>query len=170
MRIAGVDPGAWGAISLIDNGRLVEVHDMPRLMLRRGKTDKAEVDGYLLGRLLADLRADIAYIEKVGGIMGQSASSSFNFGRAAGAPEYAFKALGVRVETVPPGTWKKTLKLNKGKDAAVARASALWPQMSHHWEERRGNGKREQREGRAESALVAEFGRLANDGGSNVFG
>jgi hypothetical protein len=132
---------------------------MPRLMIRRGKSDKAEVDGYALGHLLREYGADVLFVELVGGMTGESASSSFNFGRAAGAPEYAAKALGLRVERVPPTVWRRDLNVKNGKDGSVERASTLWPAMSHRFAAIHGNGPQAVREGRAEAALIAEWGR-----------
>jgi crossover junction endodeoxyribonuclease RuvC len=161
MRILGVDPGCYGALALLDRGALASVHDMPYLKVRRGKTDKAEVDGYTLGALLRELAPDLAVIEQVGGMTGQSPSASFNFGRAAGAPEYALKAAGVRVEHVHPVVWKRSLKLNPGKDAARALAMRLWPSLSSSF-------ARVKDDGRAEASLIAHYGHLTY-GGSSVF-
>lgn len=154
MRILGVDPGCYGALALLcDNGRYLGVWDMPILLLRRGKTDKAEVDGVELARLLRGLyRDDIVVLEQVGGLPGQSAPAAFNFGRAAGAVEYAAKALGLRVETVAPVTWKKALRVNEGKDGSRALAMRMWPEKADLF-------KRKKDDGRAEAALIAEWGR-----------
>jgi hypothetical protein len=162
MRIVGVDPGALGAIALVVGATLESVHDMPILKVRRGKGDKSEVDGYTLAALVRELKADIAYVEQVGGITGQSASAAFNFGRACGAVEYAFKALGVRVEMVPPGTWKKALKIKPGKDDSRAAAMRFWPAQASLFQRKKDDG-------RAEAGLVAEWGRLQQNGGTNVF-
>lgn len=161
-------------MALLVDGVLAEVRDMPFLKVRRGKTDKAEIDGYTLGALLRELAPDLAVIEQVGGWSGpsigkaggpkgggQSASASFNFGRAAGAPEYVLKAMGVRVELVPPATWKKALRLNVGKDAARAAAMKLWPSFSSSF-------ARVKDDGRAEAALIARYGQITY-GGTNVF-
>lgn len=161
MRILGIDPGASGALALIDGSSLTVV-DMPSLKIRRGKSDKSEVDGYTLGKVLAELRPDVAYIELVGGIQGQSASSAFNFGRAAGAPEYQLQMMGVRVERVAPVRWKRALKLNPGKDGARSTAMKLWPGMAALF-------KRVKDADRAEAALIAEFGRRVEGEGENVF-
>lgn len=152
MRILGVDPGAFGALALLDGAALVEVHDMPALLLARGKSDKAEVDGYTLALLLKELRPDVAFVEKVGGMEGQAAGAAFNFGRAAGAVEYSLKTLGVRVDLVPPFTWKKGLRVNKGKDGSRADAMRRWPDMAQHFRRAKDND-------RAEAALIAEYGR-----------
>lgn len=163
MRILGVDPGAHGALALIINGQLNDVFDMPKLYVRRGRTDKAEVDGYSLAALLRALNPDIAYIEQVGGLPGQSASAAFNFGRAAGAIEYACKALDYRVEMIAPASWKKAMRLNGGKDDSRAMAMRQWPEHASLFARKKDND-------RAEAALIAEFGRKQQTGGSSVFG
>lgn len=166
MRILGIDPGAYGALALMtETGRLLEVSDMPILKVRRGKTDKAEVDGYTLGALLREWEPDVAFHEQVGGMTGQSPSASFNFGRAAGATEYSLKILGVRVEMVPPQTWKRLLRINGGKDGSRAAAMRLWPAKSDLF-------KRVKDDGRAEACLIAEYGRrqIKLVGGNDVFG
>ncbi len=161
MKILGIDPGCYGALALLDCGALAAVHDMPFLKVRRGKSDKAEIDGYTLGSLLESLSPDLAVIEQVGGMTGQSSSAAFNFGRAAGAPEYVLKAFGVRVEPVHPSVWKRALRLNSGKDAARAAAMKLWPAAADKF-------KRVKDDGRAEASLIAEYGRLTY-GGFSVF-
>lgn len=161
MRIVGIDPGANGAIAMLNDGHLTVV-DMPSVSIRRGKSDKAEVDGYTLAAILHDLRPDVAYIELVGGIQGQSASAAFNFGRAAGAPEYILMAHSVRVERVAAVRWKRALKLNPGKDAMRAAAMRLWPASAALF-------KRVKDTDRAEAALIAEYGRREMES-SNVFG
>lgn len=161
MRIVGVDPGAYGAIALLVDGRLEQVADMPFIKVRRGKSDKAEVDGYTLAALLREMAPDIAYVEQVGGMEGQAAGAAFNFGRAAGAPEYTLKTLGVRVEMVPPATWKKALKLKGGKDASREAAMRMFPYAATLFSRVKDND-------RAEAALIAEYGR--NDIGATDVG
>lgn len=151
MRVVGVDPGCYGAIALLVSGKLVEVHDMPMFKVKRGKSDKAEVDGYSLGVLLRDLAPDIAFVEQVGGMTGQSPSASFNFGRAAGAVEYGLKVLGFPVELVHPATWKRELRVNGGKDGSRSEAMKLWPQRSEWFKRAKDND-------RAEAALIAHWG------------
>lgn len=163
MRIVGVDPGAHGALALLTDTVLAGVYDMPKLLVRRGKTDKAEVDGYSLATLLKSLAPDVVYIEQVGGLPGQSASAAFNFGRAAGAVEYACKALGYRVEMIAPMTWKRAMRLNGGKDDSRALAMRQWPAAASEFARKKDND-------RAEAALIAEYGRKQQHGGTSVFG
>lgn len=161
MRVLGVDPGARGALALLVDGRLERVEDMPFLMVHRGKSDKAEVDGYSLVRLLYDFAIDVGVVELVGGMTGQSASSAFNFGRAAGAPEYQLQALGIRMERVSPVRWKKALGLKTGKDDGRAMAMRLWPAQAHRF-------KRVMDHDRADAALIAHWFSLQH-GVANVF-
>lgn len=126
---------------------------MPHVYVKRGKSDKAEVSGGELAFLLGVFSpVDLVCIELVGGMTGQSASSAFNFGRAAGAPEYIAAALGLRTHRVAPQTWKKAVQLRAGKDGAIATAASLWPDVRIH------HSRKEFREGMAEAALIALYG------------
>ena len=126
-RIAGIDPGAKGALALLVDGRLTDTTSTPVFYVRRGKTDKAEVNGPAVAALLREWNPDIAIIERVGGIPGQSASASFNFGRATGIVEGVLHALGVRVDFVAPPTWRRALHVNPGKDGSRECACRFWP-------------------------------------------
>lgn len=134
---------------------------MPVLSVRRGKTDKNEVDGHALADLLRRWSADVGVIEQVGGMTGQSASAAFNFGRAAGAVEYTMTALGLRLVRVAPITWKKRLGVKPGKDDSRAAAMRLWPAMAEKF-------KRKKDDGRAEAGLIGHWYLLTNQtiGGS----
>lgn len=164
MRILGVDPGCYGALALLVDGDLKYVLDMPIVKVRRGKTDKAEVDGHTLAREIKHQEAAILIVEQVGGMTGQSASAAFNFGRAAGAVEYTGTALGLRVERVAPITWKKALKVNPGKDGSRFMAMRLWPAQAAWF-------ARKKDDGRAEAALIAHWFHLRqpSTGAANVF-
>lgn len=159
MRVLGIDPGAHGALALLTRHDVI-VHPMPNLLVRRGKTDKAEVDGHSLWRLLSDLSPDVCYLEQVGGVQGQAAGAAFNFGRAAGAPEYLCIAAGIRLIRVTPMRWKKALRLGQGKDEMRAAAMRLWPAQAALFGKRRVDF--------AEAALIAEYGRK-QEGETSVF-
>lgn len=149
-RLVGIDPGCLGALALLEDGELRDVADMPIIRVRRGKTDKAEVEGHALAALLRQWAAQVGIIEQVGGMTGQSASAAFNFGRAAGAAEYTMTALGLRIARVAPITWKKALKIKPGKDDSRAAAMKLWPAFAHKF-------ARKKDDGRAEAALIAHW-------------
>lgn len=133
---------------------------MPVVSVRRGKTDKREVDGWSLASLLRKWNAEVGVIEQVGGMTGQSASAAFNFGRAAGAVEYTMTALGLRLVRVAPVTWKKRLGVKGGKDDSRLAAMRLWPALAERF-------KRVKDDGRAEAGLIGQWYFLQN-GVSNV--
>lgn len=155
MKILGVDPGGAGAIAMLA-GDEVFVADMPVFMVPRGKSAKAELDVHGLIDVLARWKPTHCYFEQVGGVDGDSASSAFNFGRIAGACEAIVKASRARFVFVAPHVWKKRMGLRGGKigkDEARARATNLWPAAA-------GLFARKKDDGRAEAALLAEYGRL----------
>lgn len=158
MRVVGVDPGCTGALALLVNGELRAVADAPVLKVRRGKTDKAEIDGYALAELLRGWEPiDVAVLEQVGGMTGQSPSAAFNFGRAFGCVEGALKTLGVSVETLAPQTWRRIVKHRGGKDDSRAMAGRRWPGYAPSF-------GRVKDDGRAEAALIGLAWWLENGG------
>lgn len=162
MRIVGVDVGAKGGLALLDAGKLVDVAQMPSLVLKRGKTNKTEVDDYALAELLRRwMPLDLGVVESVGGREGQSASAAFNFGFACGAPRFMLIGMGLRVEKVAPNTWMRAIgvPLGKDKDGSFALANRLFPDWSRTWAAVVGNGDYDSRSGRAEAALIAHWGR-----------
>lgn len=154
MRILGVDPGGTGALALLsDNGASVEVCDMPVFRVTRGKTAKAELDVHGLIDMLRRMEPNYCFFEKVGGMTGESAASSFNFGRIAGAAEAICKAQGARFTFVAPHVWKKKMGLVRAqKDDSRAKATDMWPGVAAEF-------RRVKDDGKAEAALIAEYGR-----------
>lgn len=165
MRIIGIDPGISGAISLITvQARYVAVHDMPT-MLANKTGNKQQVNVAELARILRAMLIDNpdvrAVMERVtampsqkpgpnGERVGMGATSAFMFGKGVGHIEGVLAALGIPVEFVTPGQWKRALGLPGGKDKESARALAqqVFPEAplglkKHH--------------GRAEALLVAKW-------------
>lgn len=160
VKILGVDPGGSGAIALLAGGA-VRVADMPTFSVTRGKSAKLEVDALALYDMIRVWAPTHCYFEQVGGIPGQSAPAAFNFGRACGLAEAVVKVSGVRIVTVPPATWKRRMGLiGGGKDDARAMATRLWPAAAAEF-------RRKKDDGRAEAALLAEYGRRLE--GATIF-
>lgn len=152
MMTLGIDPGVTGALAVYD-GRNVRCFDMPFLILKKGKSEKRRIDRPALFDLVTKIAAagiDLAAVEDVGGVMGQSASASAIFGKAAGYVEMAVIGNRIPILDVPPATWKGALRLKGGKDAARALACNLIPAGRHYWARKRDDG-------RAESALLALY-------------
>ena len=154
MILLGVDPGQSGALAWLDEvGTLLRVEDMPVLEIMRNGKPRKELDVLGLSRLLSVLTPDICFLEQVNGMEGDSPSSAFTFGRITGAAEATLKLSGARFEAVPPATWKRAMGLiGTAKDQSRAKATARWPAFAAQFSLKKHDG-------RAESALLAEYGR-----------
>lgn len=152
MITLGIDPGVRGALAVYD-GQNVRCFDMPFLLISRGKSEKRRVNASALFDLIgavAKAGPSIAALEDVGGVMGQSASASCNFGKSAGMAEMAVVGNRIPLMLVPPATWKAYFRLKGGKDDARALACNLIPAGRQYW-------TRACDDGRAESALLALY-------------
>ena len=147
--IIGVDPGAKGAIAILGmNGSIHEVHDMPAVEVKVGKTKRHRVSVHGVADILRGLRPEMVIIEDVGGMTGQSASAAFTFGHACGLIQGAVAALGFPLALIPPQRWKRAAGLPADKGAARLRAMQLWPDQAKQFE-------RVKDDGRAEACLLA---------------
>lgn len=152
----GIDPGASGAIATLDgNGQIVAINDMPTVMVRVGKTDRARISPSQLTGLLEQTQHDtvMVVLERVGGMTGQSASAAFTFGYGAGMIEGIISALRIPLTPVTPQAWKKSAGIAADKGAAREAAMRLWPGHAHMF-------ARKKDDGRAEAALMARHGWL----------
>lgn len=151
----GIDPGASGAIAVLDEeGHLVKVIDMPVFEVLVGKAVKRRVSPELLaGEIEPYVRSDsMAWLEQVSARPGQGVSSMFAFGESFGIIKGVLGALRVPTQMVTPNAWKKAMNLNASKDGSRAKATQMWPAQASMF-------KRVKDDGRAESCLIAEFGR-----------
>lgn len=146
--IVGVDPGQAGALAVMVDGDIVELHDMP------------VVDKWVSPALLHELRnrvegthglVDLAVVELVRSMPRQGVSSSFKFGAAWGIAVTAFAD--APLEQPRPTAWKRQLGIS-GSDKERSRALALdrWPYLADQL-------KRKKDADRAEAALLCEYGR-----------
>jgi crossover junction endodeoxyribonuclease RuvC len=128
MTILGIDPGAHGAIAVLDDdGELLEVLDMPSPPEANGRT---ATNAPLLAVLLARAHARIAFCEFVGARPTDAKVAAFAFGRARGVIEGCAGALGLPIVFLTPPTWKRVADIPPGaenKDLARTRAIARWP-------------------------------------------
>lgn len=152
MKVIGIDPGKSGAVAMVDGLQLLGVFDMPTVKLNKG----TELCGYSLNGLLAEMLhdhgpVDFAVIEKVHTTPQMGVTSAGSFMESYGMSKMAIIARGIRLEYVSPQKWKSALGLNADKSASLALARAKWPDSDSF--------KLKKHEGRAEAALIAEFGR-----------
>lgn len=161
MIIAGADPGAQGALALIDveTRRVRAIIDMPmagpELLVRELVMDlERTLDGRRVGSLFIEKQAPFA-----GGGRSIGASSAFNLGQRFMAIKAIAACSGWPTEIVSPAKWQKHFGIAKAdKMRSLALADQLMPEDCGLWKTRRGHCTKEQAIGRAESALLAMFG------------
>lgn len=151
--IVGVDPGASGAVALLEGSNLVQVFDMPTVEEVINGKKRNRVAPWILVEELAGYRdqIDVAFVERVGAMPGQGVSSMFAFGEALGIIRGVFAGMYVPCHLVPPAKWKRDLKVPAGKDGSRSMAAQLWPRLA-------GEFKRVRDDGRAEAALIGYWG------------
>ncbi len=127
-RILGIDPGAHGAIAVLDEtGALLEVVGMPTTAEANGRS---ATNAPLLAGILARTHARIAFCEFVGARPTDAKVAAFAFGRARGVIEGVCGALSLPIVFVTPVVWKRLADIPPGvenKDLARTRAIARWP-------------------------------------------
>ena len=92
-----IDPGLKGALVFWENETPVRYELMP---LNGNEISLAVLTKLLKGQ-------ETVVLEKVGGIMGQSASGAFNFGRQVGMIEALAYSLGIARAVITPQKWQK---------------------------------------------------------------
>lgn len=157
MRVLGVDPGAGGALAVIENGQLMDLHDMPVGIQKIGKSNKRRIIPAGLAQLLRDLMPlDAAYVEEVGVRRGEAPTASFAFGQGRGFIVGALAALWVPTFDVRPQDWRKLVGVRgRPGDKGPSRMTA-----SQRWPSWAGSFARVKDDGRAEAALIAFAGYL----------
>lgn len=155
--ILGVDPGAAGALALLngDDGRLVEVRDMPVHQVTIGKTKRKRVDLHGLVDIVrswALCYGPRAFVEEVHSSPMDGPVGAFAFGEAFGAVKTAIAGANIPMVLVRPQEWKTHHRLiGKDKDDSRRLASQLLPAAASNW-------ARKMDDGRAEAALIALYG------------
>lgn len=151
MRTLGIDVGLNGAIALIHDGQLVEVHDMPTVTLERGGKNKRMVNAPELARLIRQSAPGCAYLERLNAMPGQGVTSMFSMGQSLGVVLGILAALDIPTTTIPPRTWQKALDVPQGKDGSRYRAAQLFPSHANQF-------SRVKDDGRSDAVLIAAYG------------
>lgn len=152
MKICGIDPGASGAIAILDMEKgYLSVIDMPTHQIERNGKTKNEISAQLVARHLEELQPDHVWLERVGAMPGQGVSSMFQFGRSVGTIEGIIAALRLPISYVTPQKWQKASGMRVGKDGSRQRAQELFPAFAQHFSRVKDNG-------RSDAALIAWYG------------
>jgi len=155
MLIIGIDPGISGSICFFDNGKIVDVIEMPTMT--DGKKNKKQVNGSqiyneILKRVNNLEKKDIrVVIEQVSAMPGQGVTSMFNFGQSFGILKGICSAMQLPMYFVRPAKWKKYFNLIKSeKDASRTRAIEIFPYFSSQLSKKKDSNK-------ADAILIANF-------------
>ncbi len=151
MKILGIDVGLNGAIALMADGQLLEVHDMPTVTLERNNKTKRMVNAQALSLIIRGAKADAAYLERLNAMPGQGVTSMFSMGQSLGVVLGILAACEVPTTTIPPRTWQKALDVPQGKDGSRYRAAQLFPEHADMF-------SRVKDDGRSDAVLIAAYG------------
>ena len=155
MYIIGIDPGITGAICFFEDGKILDVIEMPNMP--EGKKNKKQVNGAqitneILSRIKTIDKTSIkVVIEQVSAMPGQGVTSMFNFGQSFGILKGICTAMQLPMYFVRPAKWKKYFNLlNSEKDASRTRAIEIFPYFSSQLSRKKDSNK-------ADAILIASF-------------
>ena len=155
MLIIGVDPGISGSICFLDNGKILDVIEMP--IMTDGKKNKKQVNGFqvyneITKRIKQFEKNQIrVVIEHVSAMPGLGVTSMFNFGQSFGILKGICTAMQLPMYFVRPAKWKKYFNLlNSEKDASRTRAIEIFPYFSSQLSRKKDSNK-------ADAILIASF-------------
>ncbi len=155
MLIIGIDPGISGSICFFENGKIVEVVEMPTMI--EGKKNKKQINGSqiyneIIKRINELNKQDVrVVVEQVSAMPGQGVTSMFNFGQSFGIIKGICSAMRLPVYFVRPAKWKKYYNLiNSEKDASRTRAIEIFPYFSNQLSKKKDSNK-------ADAILISSF-------------
>jgi len=155
MLIIGIDPGISGSICFFEDGRILDVVEMPTMT--EGKKNKKQVNGSQIYNEISnrikqrDKKEIKVVIEQVSAMPGQGVTSMFNFGQSYGILKGICSAMRLPMYFVRPAKWKKYFNLiNSEKDASRTRAIEIFPYFSSQLSRKKDSNK-------ADAILIASF-------------
>ena len=155
MLIIGIDPGITGSICFFEDGKIIDVVEMPNMA--EGKKNKRQVNGaqiyHEISKRIKNLeKKDIkVVIEQVAAMPGQGVTSMFNFGQSFGVLKGICAAMQIPMYFVRPAKWKKYFNLiNSEKDASRTKAIEIFPHFSTQLSRKKDSNK-------ADAILISSF-------------
>ncbi len=155
MLIIGIDPGISGSICFLEDGKILDVIEMPTMA--EGKKNKRQVNGSQIfneisRRINKASNQDIrVVIEQVSAMPGQGVTSMFNFGQSFGTLKGICSAMQLPMYFIRPAKWKKYFGLiNSEKDASRTKAIEIFPYFSSKLSKKKDSNK-------ADAILIASF-------------
>tara|TARA_A100001011_G_scaffold376923_1_gene440057 strand:- start:2308 stop:2802 length:495 start_codon:yes stop_codon:yes gene_type:complete len=155
MLIIGIDPGISGSICFFQDGKIIDVIEMPTMT--EGKKNKRQVNGAQIFNEVSkrienmDKKDIKIIIEQVSAMPGQGVTSMFNFGQSFGILKGICSAMQLPMYFVRPAKWKKYFNLiNSKKDASRTKAIEIFPYFSSNLSKKKDSNK-------ADAILIASF-------------
>ena len=153
MLIIGIDPGISGSICFFENGKILEVVEMPTMT--DGKKNKRQVNGAEITNIfqkeLTNNQEITVVIEQVSAMPGQGVTSMFNFGQSFGVLKGICSAMQLPMYFIRPAKWKKYFSLiNSEKDASRTKVIEIFPYISSELSRKKDSNK-------ADAVLIASF-------------
>ena len=155
MLIIGIDPGISGSICFFEDGKILDVIEMPTMT--DGKKNKKQVNGAQIYNEISTKIRGIekqnlrVIIEQVSAMPGQGVTSMFNFGQSFGILKGICSAMQLPMYFVRPAKWKKYFGLIKSeKDASRTKAIEMFPYFSSQLSKKKDSNK-------ADAILIASF-------------
>ena len=153
MIIIGIDPGINGAISIIENKKIIEVYDTPTMI--DGKKNKRQINGAQVTNIFKERlnrgTEVVVVVEHVNAMPGQGVTSMFNFGQSFGVIKGICAALNLPIYFVRPAKWKKHFNLIKtNKDASRTKVIEVYPEISSKLHRKKDSN-------RADAILIALY-------------
>ena len=155
MLIIGIDPGISGSICFFEDGKIIDVFEMPTMT--DGKKNKKQVNGAQIYNEISSKIMGIekqnlkVIIEQVSAMPGQGVTSMFNFGQSFGILKGICSAMQLPMYFVRPAKWKKYFGLIKSeKDASRTKAIEMFPYFSSQLSKKKDSNK-------ADAILIASF-------------
>ena len=132
MIIIGIDPGISGAISVIENKKILEVYDTPTMI--DGKKNKRQINSAQVSNIIKERlksgKEVVVVVEHVNAMPGQGVTSMFNFGQSFGAIKGICAAMQLPIFYVRPAKWKKHFDLiNSQKDSSRTKVIQMFPKL-----------------------------------------
>ena len=153
MIIIGIDPGISGAISIIENKKILEVYDTPTMI--DGKKNKKQINSAQVTNIIKERinsgKEVVVVVEHVNAMPGQGVTSMFNFGQSFGVIKGICAALSLPIYFVRPTKWKKHFNLIKtNKDASRTKVIEVYPEISNKLHRKKDSN-------RADAILIALY-------------
>ena len=155
MMIIGIDPGISGSICFFEDGKILDVIEMPTMT--DGKKNKRQVNGAQIYNEISKRISEFekqnirVIIEQVSAMPGQGVTSMFNFGQSFGILKGICSAMQLPLYFVRPAKWKKYFNLiNSEKDASRTKAIEIFPYFSAQLSRKKDSNK-------ADAILIASF-------------